>query len=125
MAARTQCLTSGRLCRRRYLAIRQGGGHRVKPELAGAAGQPHAEPDRSARAVGPDVAEAAIMQGRLENSVLTRTAPGSASVVQVESGRLVPWLMFCSVLSGLAVGLAFSPWCSANRANAKRVLRNT
>jgi hypothetical protein len=40
-----------------------------------------------------------------EHSVTVEPHPHSASVVQVESGRLVPWLMFCSVLSGLAVGL--------------------
>ncbi len=30
----------------------------------------------------------------------------SASVVQIESNRLLPWLMFTSILSGLAVALS-------------------
>jgi len=46
------------------------------------------------------------MQGHLEHSVLTRTAPHSASVVQVETNRLVPHLLICSVICGLSLGIA-------------------
>jgi len=45
------------------------------------------------------------MQGHLEHSVLTRTAPHSASVVQVEQTKLLPWVLVCSILSGLSIGL--------------------
>jgi hypothetical protein len=47
----------------------------------------------------------AVRQSHIEGSIQTRAEPHSASVVQIETGRLVPWLMFCSVLAGLAVGI--------------------
>jgi ABC-type taurine transport system ATPase subunit len=44
-------------------------------------------------------------RGHIEHSIQTRTAPGSASVVQYEQSKLLPWVLVCSILSGLAIGL--------------------
>lgn len=47
----------------------------------------------------------------------TDTDNRSASVVQIESNRLLPWLMFTSILSGLALAFALvavsAAWWSA------------
>jgi hypothetical protein len=45
------------------------------------------------------------MQAHFEHSVQAHTAPGSASVVQYEQSKLLPWVLVCSILSGLAIGL--------------------
>jgi hypothetical protein len=47
-----------------------------------------------------------MMQGHLEDSILTRTAPHSASVVQVEQAKLLPWILVCSIVSGFSIGLS-------------------
>lgn len=40
------------------------------------------------------------------DSVSTHASPGSASVVQVESSKLMPMIIIMALLSGLAIGLS-------------------
>lgn len=42
----------------------------------------------------------------MENSPQTDFRGAHGVVMQVEAPRLLPWLMFCSIVSGLALGLA-------------------
>lgn len=46
-------------------------------------------------------------QWHLEESVSAVAHPHSASVVQVETNRLLPWLMLTCLLSGFAIATAF------------------
>ena len=55
------------------------------------------------------------MSQHVEHSVQTRTAPGSASVVQYEQTKLLPWIMVCCLLAGFAAALATFSMVEAQR----------
>jgi hypothetical protein len=54
-----------------------------------------------------------------EHSVQTQTAPGSASVVQVESSRLLPWLMLACILGGASIVMSWMAYRMASIATMR------
>lgn len=55
-------------------------------------------------------------------SVDQRHASGNSSIVQMESSKILPWAMFMSLLSGVAIGMALLAMRDANLAERETKL---